>query len=61
MKNRDAAYVAGVFQKLRDVSTGRVRDLGRPVITRRSSIQGAWDPSTTFDGFSVKESKVEMA
>lgn len=58
MKNLSSAEIAEVVQRLRDSSTGVVRKLQRPVATSKPSVQGIWDASITYSGFSMREGKV---
>lgn len=61
MKNKDAIHVAEVVQSMRDCSTGVVRRLNKPVVTSRPTVQGAYDPSVTYEGFSLREGKIPAA
>ncbi len=54
-----SADLAITLQRMRDTASGRVRSLKRPVITSQPSVQGVWDPSMTFESFSMRESTVE--
>jgi len=58
LKNRDAASVGGVLRRLRDSATGARRSFRRPVATHVPSVQGVWDPSITYTGFTLREGKV---
>lgn len=53
LKNMPPAAIPRVLEALRTVTTASVRDLGRPVVSSNASVQGPWDPSTTFDSFQL--------
>jgi len=59
LKNRSAAEVAQAVQRARDSASGVSRRYGRPVATRTPTVQGAWDPSLTYEGFELREAKPE--
>ena len=54
LKNEPIKNVQDVFNHLKNISTATVRDLSRPVISSSPSVQGPWDPSTTFDAFQIR-------
>ena len=54
VKNKSPAEVGEVLEHLRSISTATVRDLSRPVVSAHPSVQGPWDPSTTFDSFVLR-------
>ncbi len=54
IKNQASEDVNSVLEQLRSVSTATVRDLSRPVVSPHPSVQGPWDPSTSFDSFSLR-------
>lgn len=59
VKNRDAGYVGEVLEGLRDAASGARRNLRKPVTTGSPSVQGVWDPSITYEGFSMRDAKVK--
>jgi hypothetical protein len=54
VKNKSPAEVGDVLEHLRSISTATVRDLSRPVVSAHPSVQGPWDPSTTFERFALR-------
>lgn len=54
VKNTAPRGVAAALDALRRTSTATVRDLARPVVSAHPSVQGPWDPSTTFETFSLR-------
>jgi hypothetical protein len=46
---------------MRDTATGVSRRLNKPVVTSRPSVQGAYDPSVTYEGFELREGKLPSA
>lgn len=40
---------------MRDTGSGRVRSLRPPVVTKRPSVQGVWDPSIVYESFELRE------
>lgn len=59
LKNTTLADVVGVVTGMKNVGTGRVRDLRKPVLSKVPSIQGAWDPSVSFKELSVREGRLQ--
>ena len=57
LKNLSAREVAAALQRLRDSASGVGRSFKRPVATRTPSVQGAWDPSLSYEGFAMRESR----
>ena len=60
IKNRPPEYIGKVLERLRDAATGARRNLRDPVHTGAPSVQGVWDPSITYEGFSIRESKLKL-
>jgi len=58
IKNRPPHYIEKVLERMRDAATGARRNLRDPVHTGAPSVQGVWDPSITYEGFSIRESKM---
>jgi hypothetical protein len=58
VKNKTAAEIAIVVQRARDSASGIGRKYTKPVITQSPSVQGVWDPSVTYEGFSIREAKL---
>lgn len=56
LKNLTPNQIQEVALKLRNVATATNRDLSKPVSTSSPSVQGIWDPSITYEGFSIRES-----
>jgi hypothetical protein len=54
VKNTAPRGVAAALDGLRRASTATVRDLARPVVSAHPSVQGPWDPSTTYEQFSLR-------
>lgn len=52
--NKDATEVSKVLRELRDQTGQGRRRYKRDVYQSRTSVQGVWDPSTTFGEFSLK-------
>lgn len=59
MKNESPAEIEATLEHLRSISTAVVRDLSKPVVSSHPSVQGPWDPSTTFEGFSLRIGDVQ--
>lgn len=57
LKNQPPEVIGTVLSQLRSISTATVRDLSTPVVSSNPSIQGPWDPSTTFDTFQLREGR----
>jgi hypothetical protein len=59
LKGFTAAEVERVLARLRDAASGARRRFGKPVTTSSGSatVQGVWDPSVTYDNFSLREAR----
>ena len=58
LKNASAAEVAAALQRLRDSASGVGRSFIKPVSTQSPSVQGAWDPSVSYEGFAMREARM---
>ena len=56
LKNGTSRDVVGVIARLRDAASGARRSFKKPVTAASGSVsvQGVWDPSITYNGFSVR-------
>ena len=63
LKGFSPREVERVLARLRDAASGARRRFGKPVTTSSGSptVQGIWDPSVTYDNFSIRESRVAAA
>jgi len=61
LKNGSAAEVAAALQRLRDSASGVGRSFLKPVATASPSVQGAWDPSVSYEGFAMREARLPAA
>ena len=59
VKNKTASEISIVVQRARDSASGIGRKYTKPVITQSPSVQGVWDPSVTYEGFSIREAKLK--
>lgn len=57
VKRRDANYINTVAQRLRDATTATIRDLAKPVISPRPSVQGVWSADLSYPSFTLREAK----
>lgn len=58
LKNRDVSAVLTTMHRLRDSATGARRSFKKPVQSHVPSVQGVWDPSVTYKGFDLRETRV---
>ena len=57
MKNADPATIATAVAAIRNVATGAVRSLSKPVISTHPSVQGHWDPTLVVTGMTIREAR----
>ncbi|DBA03545.1 TPA: hypothetical protein N0F65_011446 [Lagenidium giganteum] len=54
VKNQDEKFVLQMMQRLRDTSGRKMTKMKRPVISKRPSVQGIWQPDIKFPEFKIE-------
>ncbi|CEG40921.1 Mitochondrial/chloroplast ribosomal protein 36a [Plasmopara halstedii] len=55
IKNQDINFIMKQLQRLRDSSGRKMTHIKKPVISKRISVQGIWQPTLNFPEFKISD------